>query len=1507
MEPDGETPFVGPAAPVPLGCPTCGTTFVVVASETGTTWRCGRCDTPLHASGAAPASLDTLGGEVRYLYPCRPMAMLPESVGRRFGRYLLYEELGRGGMGVVYRAWDPDRAGHVALKVLIGGEHTAPEHVERFLREARSAAGLDHPNLVRVFDLGWVDERAYFTMDLIEGPSLHEVLAGRGALPLSEALRITAAIARGLATAHANGRVHRDVKPSNVLLEPDGTPVLTDFGLAADLHGGDARLTRTGQVMGTPAYMAPEQLVTGNRASAATDQYGLGAVLYELLTGDAPYPGADAMSVLQAILAGPPPPVRERGRVPRDVALVLETAMAREPERRYPSADAFADDLDRCRRGEPVAARPPGLGYRLLTGWRRHQRLAVLALTAVVAAALTTQGVVLVSGVLERRAAETRESSAHEAFATLRERVVGLRAEGRDDTALTVLERFAAREEIHGTVAATSARLEIARIHTEAGSEAATTAWAEAYGGARRSEDQDQALRGLAARFHASWDWDALHSVVHSLVTRNPASLNDPWVARWQAEARLSHRDTAAAAETVSAAGLPDAALLRGLVGATRVPALDGLLRRDPSGQLWVVDGSELRQVAATAGFPTLRRVTLPRPPTHPGEVFSLPGDPPAILTRHLLPDGGSEAVLYTLDARDVPSPVARWPEAVLLDATRGDLDRDGVDEIWVGVGPFGRHLVRIALGRGTPVVSRPVPSVDATASDVTGTALVDLDHDGRDELVLTVGAWSAYDVRVLTATPDGLVGTSRRKMGALGGLAPTNGGFWVSKSDRYPSRVVFPAGAELGDPPGVYALRLVDGALVTDRFLPSPRTGTRPGPTDVGRVFEADLDGDGVREVLFSVVAAGRRGLVVVPSGDPARSAWVLGGLEPQEVANVDDDAADEVVVRLDGTTQAWVLGLGADALPLVADRPGEREPVPTSLTDDPVRLRTWLRAEDLVGMGLADAAIDGFVALADETPDGPLATAARSRAARLSEDRGADERAATLYAQVAGQTGDPRAIDGAARNHLHGHRFAEALAAWSRFPAALTDSRPEIAALAEGVARTRTETWFFDGALPDAIEILDPAAVRLDPRARGLSVVAMADDGPLLRVPFRWEGDRLGLDVELELSRLEWSGGVRFVLRSQTGAGHEPSLGVEVGGWGGGQLLDRDVSCLGTFSDPVSRRVPVDGPAETVSLRLSVDVSATTGDQRCAITVATDDRVSTDQGLTVNRPLISAPEGGDWELVVEPTRHGTLDAPAVASVVVRSLSLTATGLALRPTSGPLVRWNRELASGEVPADAPRGTGVWRAVGLAEAGRTAEAVAQLRALRRSDPDVKRELIQGLRTDLPTFGPVVFETVGLGYYPLFRSAFQVPIFAHPDDPTLTSALTTGLPALESAARVSADDPVLRDALSVLLAARGRAWAALGQPAAARRDLVEATRIGEGSGGRVSPGSELAAAWVALAGLAASEGDPEDALEAIRRALEVSAAREITVDLVRASPELDPWVGTPAWRAVLEPR
>lgn len=371
-------------------CAVCGGPLPADAVESV----CPRCafDGALGLSAAQPgagAGTDAETGKDR-----KP-AGTPQvsAAGSTFGDYELLEKVGEGGMGVVFKARQKSLDRIVAVKMLRLGPHAAPEFVKRFRAEAIAAGSLQHPHIVAIHEVGSYQGQHFFVMDYVEGQSLARLI-GNHPVPARQAAQYVRTIAEAVHYAHERGLLHRDLKPANVLVDAQNQVRVMDFGLARRLEG-DSELTLTGQVLGSPHYMPPEQAAgKRGRVSRRTDVYGLGAILYHLLSGRPPFVGEELADMLQHVLNSEPvSPRLLNPAVPRDLETICLKCLEKEPARRYPTASALADELGRFLQDQPIEARPVGRLEKLWRWCRRQPVRAALIAALVMALLLGAFGV----------------------------------------------------------------------------------------------------------------------------------------------------------------------------------------------------------------------------------------------------------------------------------------------------------------------------------------------------------------------------------------------------------------------------------------------------------------------------------------------------------------------------------------------------------------------------------------------------------------------------------------------------------------------------------------------------------------------------------------------------------------------------------------------------------------------------------------------------------------------------------------------------------------------------------------------------------------------------------------------------------------------------------------------------------------------------------------------------------------------------------------------------------
>jgi serine/threonine protein kinase/WD40 repeat protein len=402
------------------------------------------------AFGSLSRGADSIAGRHLALLPAETLELdLSDPAQRQFGDYELLELVGEGGMGVVYRARQLSLDRDVAIKLLAAGPWASREFVERFQREAQNAARMQHPNIVAIYEVGSAEELHFFSMRLVRGASLAAVLKCDGILAPHRAATLLRTIAEAVDYAHRLGVLHLDLKPANVLLDENGTPHVADFGLARRMEQGLA--ADNNEVSGTPSYMAPEQAIAGaQKITPATDIWGLGAVLYELVTGEPPFLGESAQATLKLVVESTLRSPRHLvAQLPRDLEAIILKCMARDATARYPTARALADDLGRFVEKRPVQARPLKGAQRIWRWGRRQPYLATLGLLFTISMLIGIIGVTSQWRRADANAtrAETNANSAEATAAISNERLwesrreaaIRLQADGKGFEALPAL------------------------------------------------------------------------------------------------------------------------------------------------------------------------------------------------------------------------------------------------------------------------------------------------------------------------------------------------------------------------------------------------------------------------------------------------------------------------------------------------------------------------------------------------------------------------------------------------------------------------------------------------------------------------------------------------------------------------------------------------------------------------------------------------------------------------------------------------------------------------------------------------------------------------------------------------------------------------------------------------------------------------------------------------------------------------------------------------------------
>lgn len=372
-------------------CPKCGNEFSLEIDEASTTVVCGRCrEEFVHTSDVAPIEdgIDPMAETVEMRDKGQKKGGAEKEVARpgmTIGNYEILEEIGRGAVGVVYKARQKSLDRLVALKILLAGQAASEEQIQRFHQEALAVAKLRHPNIVPVYDVGVHEGKHYFAMEYVDGKPLNHMMKKSRFTP-NEALDIILKVSEAISDAHRHGIIHRDIKPANIMMDEAGRVQVMDFGLAKEVEA-DGQFTRSGTTMGTPNYMPVEQAQGDNRnIDARSDIYSLGAVLYEMLTGVPPFVAeTNLKTILKVINEEPLPPRRRNPYIHRDIETICTKAMEKDKSRRYETVDAFIKDIRRFQAGEPIQARPASAIYRISKKIRKYRAVIAGSVGTIVA------------------------------------------------------------------------------------------------------------------------------------------------------------------------------------------------------------------------------------------------------------------------------------------------------------------------------------------------------------------------------------------------------------------------------------------------------------------------------------------------------------------------------------------------------------------------------------------------------------------------------------------------------------------------------------------------------------------------------------------------------------------------------------------------------------------------------------------------------------------------------------------------------------------------------------------------------------------------------------------------------------------------------------------------------------------------------------------------------------------------------------------------------------------
>ncbi|WP_170135795.1 serine/threonine-protein kinase [Nannocystis exedens] len=1420
----------------------------------------------------------------------------------RLGRFTLLRVLGRGGMGVVYTAYDELLDRIVAIK-MVRSDRDDDNLLARVLREAKALAKLSHPNVVQIHDVSESDGQVFIAMEYVDGPTLRAWIEARreAGARWHELLPALLEAGRGLQAAHSAGLVHRDFKPDNVLVGADGRARVLDFGLVAargeppaprpgtPLSSTEQLLTRTGAILGTPAYMSPEQWL-GRQADARSDQYSFCAAVYEALHGVRPFSGGHATEVLAAISHARLESSPRAPAVPAPITAALRRGLSFRPEARFPDMAALLAALDH----DPGATR------------RRRLRVAAVAL---VTAVIVIAAVLLAQGLQQRWRREQREEDAAAALAELEARIAEARADHDRAAAERLLAGFL-EEPVHkDTRAIARAWLaEAGRRGEDGDPRAAISALARAYTLAHDPKDSREALLGLVALFRAELAWDGLAQVLALLDQRHPEAATDLTLAPVRGEVALARRDFAEAARRLVG---PRRALAAALTPAHRTGYADvNQVYGRVGDEVWLLaqglDAPVLHAATADAALTPTWKHAFPAGTVRVEVVDPLAGR--AIAREE---DG---LALYAAKAGGGLERIFTWPDAQMFAAAAADLDGDGARELYVGTGTSCQIVAIVPDGAGG-FARRVVYDVGDSVESVVGSMLVtDLDGDGREELVAAFGGWRAYDVRVLRLAPGTgeLVAVARDKLGqvfGLGALRSAEGEARVVAEvfHREPNPLVFPADQPYGAAPGTYLLALTGDGLHRRAHVPFVR-GHEGAQADGAhhQPLAGDVDGDGRDDFVNHYDERGQLHSVIQLQDE--RGGFVpavLDGIEVLRLVQLDEDRGEELLAKVHaptGAVELWLLGAGDERLP-------HHQPVFEDMADrsgvtDAALQRAFAGADDLRRLGLLAEAADAYEELARRSPPGELRGGALLDAASLRERLGDDGAALALYRAAGDEAEATAALQGAFRSHLRLGEYDRALRALESLrarPGLAPGEAADLLAQRERLVRATYEhppiDIGFDRPLAPAWTVGDPLALRRRPLEQALEV-RTASAGVLAELPLEWDGETIDLSFDFTVEHSEWSASLVLELVAEA----EPDrpvlrLGVMTHGTSRGGLPTlREYQCQADgrvfYVNHSPALLPTD-PAVRSRARLRAFAVAPLGEIGCALT----DRERDESRTLRERLATRLGPPGRYRLVL---RAGG-DVPAWLSAQVHHLAIRGARI-VEPAE--IDRRRAAVLAAAVEGDA----GATLAA-LAEAGPAGPREQALQAwllIRTGRADVAAPLWQALldnddaaaRGALHTLlrghhaevGPVLRAMSEPRYLDVLAEAWRNTAVNHLADLRVAPGfldMLSGLVAERLAPAGSGATAMLRAA--DLLTWRARLQRRAGRPTAARDDLSRALELCRRGDQAVSLRASML--LLELASLAAEDGDRQAAAEHVEAARAAANMPLLVDDIVRARPEL----------------